>query len=214
VVGSLLVMALALPVVPSSYWERLASITDESKDYTGSREARENLLRESAQAFLENPLTGVGAGQFKNWNPQGRTEPWRESHDVFLQVGAELGIVGLALFVFLIARAGLSVASTRTVLRRVRAASDPARPRRPGASPVPHLERDELDSLDAHTAAMAAALAGWLVCALFASVAYNWTFYYLLALAAAPRNLLLDRMPASLRSTQRVPQPRVEAAHA
>ena len=41
-----------------------------------------------------------------------------------------------------------------------------------------------------HSAAMAAALAGWFVCALFASVAYNWTFYYLLALAAAPRDIL------------------------
>ena len=35
---------------------------------------------------------------------------------------------------------------------------------------------------------MTAALAGWFVCALFASVAYNWTFYYLLALAVAPRD--------------------------
>ena len=32
---------------------------------------------------------------------------------------------------------------------------------------------------------MVAALVGWFVCALFASVAFNWTFYYLLALAAA-----------------------------
>jgi hypothetical protein len=43
---------------------------------------------------------------------------------------------------------------------------------------------------------MAAALAGWFVCALFASVAYNWTFYYLLALAIAPREFLLDRLAA------------------
>ena len=41
---------------------------------------------------------------------------------------------------------------------------------------------------------MAAALAGWFVCALFASVAYNWTFYYLLALAIAPREILRDRL--------------------
>ena len=37
---------------------------------------------------------------------------------------------------------------------------------------------------------MTAALAGWFFCALFASVAYNWTFYYLLALAIAPREIL------------------------
>ena len=48
--------------------------------------------------------------------------------------------------------------------------------------------------LSAHAAAMTAALAGWFVCALFASVAYNWTFYYLLALAAAPREYPRDRL--------------------
>ena len=43
---------------------------------------------------------------------------------------------------------------------------------------------------------MAAAIAGWFLSALFASVAYNWTFYYLLALAIAPREILLARLAA------------------
>lgn len=214
VVGTALAVALALPAVPSSYWERLASITDGSKDDSGSREARENLLRESTKAFVENPITGVGAGQFKNWNPQGRVEAWRESHDVFLQVAAELGIGGLVLFVFLVACAGVSVTRTRTLLRRVRYASTPRRARRMPASHVPQINADELELLDAHSAAMAASLAGWVVCALFASVAYNWTFYYLLALAAAPRDVLIDRMPAARTSMQPVSQPRFEAAQA
>jgi hypothetical protein len=54
--------------------------------------------------------------------------------------------------------------------------------------------------LHAHTAAMAAAMAGWFVCALFSSVAYNWTFYYLLALAVAPREILMDRLAAVRKS--------------
>ena len=160
-------------------------------------------------------MTGVGVGQFRNWNPEGRIEPWRESHDVFLQVGSELGIGGLALFVFLLARAVLSVAGTRTLLRRIRLASNPARAsRKPSAARVPDLEQHELELLDAHSAAIAASLAGWVVCALFASVAYNWTFYYLLALAAAPHNLLIDRMSPSRASAARVAQPRFEAARA
>jgi hypothetical protein len=44
---------------------------------------------------------------------------------------------------------------------------------------------------------MSAALVGWFVCALFASVAYNWTFYYLLALAIAPREILASRLAAA-----------------
>src|SRR4029453_12902037 len=67
---------LALPVMPASYWHRISSITDGSQDETGSREARRILLRESFQAFLEHPLTGVGAGQFKNYDPEGREQAW------------------------------------------------------------------------------------------------------------------------------------------
>ena len=58
---------------------------------------------------------------------------------------------------------------------------------------------------------MVASLIGWFVCALFASVAYNWTFYYLLALAAAPRQLLIvngfDVRTARVISSERATAP-------
>jgi hypothetical protein len=62
-----------------------------------------------------------------------------------------------------------------------------------------------------HAEALFASLVGWFVCALFASVAYHWTFYYLLALAAAPRDYLLARLAAE-RSTRRVTAARTVAA--
>ena len=49
-----------------------------------------------------HPLTGVGAGQFKNYNPADRLEPWRETHNVLLQIAAELGIFGLLVFLLLL----------------------------------------------------------------------------------------------------------------
>ena len=215
VVGGILIASLALPLLPSSYWARLSTITDGSHDDTGSREARETLLRESAQAFFENPITGVGAGQFKNWNPEGRQEPWRESHDVFLQVAAELGVGGLLVFLFLIARGALSVVQTRKLLRRARAAATAGRAgRKPAAAPAPRLDDEELRLMEGHSAAMLASLAGWLVCAIFASVAYNWTFYYLLALAAAPRDVLVDRLPPGRPSARRLRQPQFEVVRA
>ena len=215
VVGGAMVVVLALPLLPSSYWERLSSITDGSHDDTGSREARETLLRESAQAFLENPITGVGAGQFKNWNPEGRVEPWRESHDVFLQVAAELGVGGLLVFLFLIVRGGLSVMQTRTLLRHARAAAAAKLTgRKPPTAPLPRLDEEELRTMEGHSAAMLASLAGWLVCAVFASVAYNWTFYYLLALAATPRDVLIERLPPGRASARRLRQPHLEVARA
>jgi len=184
VMGGVLVVICALPLAPSSYWQRIASITDESKDDVQSSQARKALMGQSFDAFMENPLTGVGAGCFKDWNPKDRAEAWHEAHNVWLQVAAELGILGFAVFFFLVMRAFLSVFQTRRQLRRNGA------------------ESDAVDLLDEHSAAMAASLTGWFVCAFFASVAYNWTFYYLLALAAAPREILRDRLQASLKAVR------------
>ena len=191
--AAVLALVLALPFMPASYWHRISSITDQSLDETGSREARRILLRESYAAFLQHPVTGVGAGQFKNYDPEGRQQAWRESHNVILQVAAELGIFGLATFLFLIVRAALAGSQVQRLLRR--AGYGLSRSRRRAAPPAhATLTPGDVDWLRAHTAAMGAALAGWFVCALFASVAYNWTFYYLLALAIAPREILIDRL--------------------
>ena len=62
-------------------------------------------------AFVEHPLTGVGAGQFKNYNPPGRQERWRETHNALLQVAADTGIFGLAAFVFLIVCGAIAAAA-------------------------------------------------------------------------------------------------------
>jgi O-antigen ligase len=189
---------LALPLLPSSYWQRLASITDKNLDQTGSREARSILLQESFDAFLAHPLTGVGAGQFVNYNPEGRQEAWRESHNSILQVASELGIAGLSIFFFLLARAAYAPMQTRRLLRSM----DPDRRPSRGGPVLPALDPDEHALLSMHGAVLSAGLAGWFVCALFASVAYHWTFYYLLALASAPREYLLVRV-ADARQRQR-----------
>jgi O-antigen ligase len=208
VVVGVLVVLCALPIVPDSYWRRIASITDESKDDVESSQARRRLMGESAGAFMTYPLTGVGAGMFKNWNPPTRQQTWQEAHNVWLQVAAELGLFGLAAFLFLVMRAFYSVFQTRRLLRRCRPTSTRSRTRwarKPAPDPSGTLSPREMHLLDWHSAAMVASLAGWLVCALFASVAYNWTFYYLLALAAAPREILRDRL------TVLVPRRRVVA---
>jgi len=59
------------------------------------------------------------------------------------------------------------------------------------------LPASDRKSLYAHTTAMTAGLAGWFVGAMFDSVAYGWTFYYLLALVMAARELTGDRLAAA-----------------
>lgn len=191
-VTGLFVLVCSLPLVPEQYWRRIASITDESKDDFGSTQARRQLFTEAYEAFLENPFTGVGAGQFKAYKPESRIERWNETHNIWLQVATELGATGLAVFAFLMARAFGAVWQTRRLLARARAAA--TRPRRSTAirrSPAGFaISPSDAALFDAHSAAMAASLAGFFVCAFFSSVAYTWTFYYLLVLAAAPRDVL------------------------
>ena len=58
-------------------------------------------MEEGIRTFLEHPLTGVGAGDFQNYNPPWRQERWRETHNALIQVASETGIVGLVAFSFL-----------------------------------------------------------------------------------------------------------------
>src|SRR5215470_17529776 len=122
-VGTITIIAVlvATPFVPDSFWARMVSIVDEDADkqFTGSREARQNVMQEGIDAFLEHPLTGVGVGQFKNYNPPERKERWLETHNVLIQVASETGIFGLAAFSFLVLAAAAAAIATR---RRVRLA--------------------------------------------------------------------------------------------
>jgi O-antigen ligase len=186
-------MLLATPFMPPSFWTRMATITDEQQDkvhFTGSSEARRILIQEGIGTFMEMPLTGVGAGQFQNYNPPGRKEPWRETHNALIQVAAETGIFGLAAFVFLIVRGATAAASTRRLL------SKPRKRTMPDTLKLVMTDEDRR-TLYAYTAAMTAGLVGWFTCSLFASVAYSWTFYYLLALIVATRELVQVRLAAA-----------------
>ena len=185
-----LVMAAALasiPFLPHSFTERMSSIFNPEEDPTGSREARKRLLRDGYQAFIDNPVFGLGAGQFQTYNPEGRKEEaWRETHNAVLQVAAELGVVGLAIFLIVIGSGFSAVIRTGATLRR-------ARGHRRARAPDP--ARDDREVMEMYAAAMAASLTGWFVAAMFASVAYYWTFYIVLGLATSVRDVVRQETP-------------------
>jgi putative inorganic carbon (HCO3(-)) transporter len=196
---ALLVLALlSTPALPESFWDRMEGITTAEADDTGSREARVELMKTAWWTFVDHPLTGVGAGQFKNYNPVERVERWRATHNVILQVAAELGIFGVFAMLFLIVRAWRAARWSFLTLIRPVGRRRPigvrngrrTKRRNAGSDVDPAAEAEFLRT---HAAAVIAGLAGWFVCAMFASVAFNWTFYYLLALAIAPREILRAR---------------------
>lgn len=207
VAGVLLAGVIGVAVMPSSFWNRMDSIVNAEEDQTGSRAARIRLLDQGVQVFMANPLTGIGAGQFKNYNAPGVVEKWRVTHNVWLQVAAELGVFGVALFAFLVLRAYTANFAALRLLRRPsrkpRSADfgsrTAARSAPQSAVRDPHLglTAEERRTLELNAKGMFAAIVGWTVCALFASVAFNWTFYYVLALAVAGREIVATRRAAA-----------------
>lgn len=207
---------LAMPAMPQSFWNRMDSIMNAEEDPTGSRAARIRLFNRGIEVFADNPITGIGAGQFQNYNGPGLAEKWRVTHNVWLQVAAELGIFGLVTFAFLVWRAYSACFATLRMMRRPRR----HRWKQTPAPPDPTtLSETEQVILDTNAKAMIAAMVGWTICSFFASVAFNWTFYYVFALAVAGREIVAShRRPltqsAAGRAPQSVPAARMVRAHA
>lgn len=191
VVAGVFAVVIAMPMLPGSFWNRMESILEADQDRTGSREARIRIMEKAVRVFADNPITGVGAGQFENYGNENASgaEKWRVTHNVWLQVATELGIVGLMLFGFLVVRA------YRACTRTLQLLNGPPRKkrRRPQPAPPPFVTEEERTILEVSARGTLAALVGWSVCAFFASVAFNWTFYYVLALAVAGREVTTAR---------------------
>jgi O-antigen ligase len=189
------------------------SITNADADTTGSRAARLRLIDQGLEVFAANPLTGIGAGQFQNYNEPGVVvEKWRVTHNVWLQVAAELGIFGLVTFLYLVVRAYSANFKTLRMLRMPRR-------RRNGPPPVDPVTMtpEERVIIDTNARGMIAALVGWTVCSFFASVAFNCTFYYVLALSVAGREVVTSRWAATepaATEPKTVPSPRLLRVHA
>ena len=183
---------VVLPMLPQSYMDRMASIFDEQEDATGSREERRLLMRQAWQVFLDNPLTGIGAGQFQNYQEPGMAKPWRQTHNVWLQLAAEIGIFGVLAFGYLFYRAARAAWWTRRELSWI----GRRRTRKRGQQlpdPEDGLDPHEREFLQTHATAMLACLAGWFASAMFASVAFNWTIYYLMGLSVTAEAVVRAR---------------------
>jgi O-antigen ligase len=114
----------AIGFLPSKTWQRLISFSDAT---TASIEAlesshdREYLLRTSLTYIIQNPIFGVGAGEFSDYEgnsskKQGRFGLWHETHNTYTQIASENGLPALFFYV-------AAIASSMGLLTRVHRAS-------------------------------------------------------------------------------------------
>ena len=156
VVGLFLVLsALFVVLMPSEFTGRLLSVFGGSAD-GGSAVSRQNLLIRSILVTLRHPLLGIGMGNFHSVSIHEQV-----SHNAYTQVSAEMGLPAMIIYVIFI------VAAIRRMGRIERETYD-SRSR----TPVYYL-----------AVGLQAALVGYMVCSFFASVAYLWYIYYLVAFA-------------------------------
>lgn len=140
---------------PSNYGARLATILQPDTDPTGSAQERRELLKKSIQVTVEHPIFGIGPGDFPMLS--GR---WLVTHNTYTQLSAEAGLPGLLLFLLLFKR----------TLKNIRAARNL----------VP--ENQELQLIGA---GLRASVFAYLVGSFFASTAYHFFPYFLVAYGTA-----------------------------
>src|SRR5207253_8710681 len=96
--------ALTVPLLPSAYVDRLATVKDVQSDPTGSSQARWRDTVAAAQFVAQHPIIGAGIGMDFLALNQIRGNKWLKVHNVYLEYAVDLGVPGLALFLTLLYR--------------------------------------------------------------------------------------------------------------
>src|SRR5579885_1815435 len=191
--GFLAIIAVALFIATASdrYWCQMRTIVAPEQDYNRTAQTgRIQIWRRGIGYMLTHPVVGVGAANFGvaegTISPLARLQEynigvrWTAAHNSLVQVGAELGIPGLILFL-------TAFGGAFATLRRVARAGP--------AAPLAH--------------ALTGSLIGFAVGAFFLSLAYHDMLYTLLGLATGLGKVSLPRVPAASRAAPGVARARL-----
>jgi putative inorganic carbon (hco3(-)) transporter len=103
-----LLVAVAILVIswqtllPGSVQERINMTTadaEEGQQFDSSAQERIDLWEDAMELFKMNPLTGAG---FQTYRYMDRGSDLRDTHNYYLKVLAETGVVGIVLYLFLL----------------------------------------------------------------------------------------------------------------
>jgi putative inorganic carbon (HCO3(-)) transporter len=192
--AALALAALLVPVISPTLYERITSLRavsslDDPAEADGALRGRATEMLAAVFVFRDHPILGVGPGQyapfysveyhqipeikFRDINHQ------RRAHTLYFELGAELGVIGLAVF----------LAIPALLLRELWQLRRNLRGRRP-----------ELEQL---ATSFILSLAAYLVSALFLSLAFQRYYWFLIALSSAAVYLIHEHAgPAAVASPQ------------
>jgi|SRR6267143_1530692 len=184
VAGLAAILTVVFAASNDRYWTQMQTILNPHEDYNLTSDAgRIKIWERGIGYMMAHPVVGVGGQNFAvaegTISPLARLAErgigvrWGAAHNTFIQVGAELGVPGLLLFVGLIATAFRS-------LRRVTRQSSRAGAGSADAD-LPRLAQ-----------ALMAALIGFVVGSFFLSLAYSDILYTLLAFCIALAKIARD----------------------
>lgn len=172
VLAFVLATGFFLAVMPAGYSNRLTTIFSMEEDLTGSSQARRELLNRATEVASNHLLIGVGMGNFHIYSIREQV-----AHNSYLEIAAELGLMGLLAYLILIF-------SPLGSLRRLE--SETRNHQRGTLIGSPQAAESETYYL---SVALQASLAAYIVCSFFGSVQYLWHLYYLVAYSFALKQI-------------------------
>jgi len=189
---AVVVLALAfLFVAPDTYWKEMQTILPETQNREGTAEGRMYSWRAAWKMFLNNPIVGVGPGNFP-WH-FGRYEPrkglkgkslaGRAAHSLYFTLIPELGIIGTILFGYMLYASLKDLRFVRKVARRTFYT--------PAQTDTHHYQKIENLAL-----ALEGSVCGFLISGIFLSVLYYPLFWIWMGIVAAFKQIADDNHSA------------------
>jgi putative inorganic carbon (hco3(-)) transporter len=187
----LLMLAIIVPMLPSTFWNRMSTIQTYEEEQDKSALARLHYWSTAIDMAAANPILGVG---FRTYNDAynaydssgGAYGPWRAVHNSFLGVLAEVGYIGFFLYVAIILAAFRACAQVRKLAIR--------------NAVLPDLGRAAI--------ALEASVVAFVVGANFLTFHYNEMIWHIIGLSTVLRRLAIQQTEhLSSRAQPLTPQP-------
>lgn len=149
-------------VFSGAYRSRLLTILNPSSDTSGSAQHRVELMKRGLELSIQNPIVGIGMGNFHIYSIHEKV-----AHSGYIEVAAELGVIGLLAYLILI------LAPLRALSR---IEQEMIKPRADADADVKYL-----------SIGLQIVLIAYMINSFFSSIQYLWYLYYPAGFAIALR---------------------------